>query len=171
MISYRFVAVCCCSYISDMLIDIAWNFLWIAWYLDVKIWIGWEHKIESMQKGNLLKQWIRERIRNRNECDDDVDDGDSEHFEKIIYTPAKRCIICLEYIAWDEIRRDETTTEICLRNEIEAINEGIWHEERNNKSRNNTPKLAMQTKWWRKCHKMCVVYCILNENNRTAQCK
>lgn len=69
------------------------------------------------------------RVRGRNEIDDDVDDGDSEHFEKIIYTPANRCIICLEYgMRWDQTRWNDSGNMLAKRNWSYHW-EGIWHDD------------------------------------------
>lgn len=66
------------------------------------------------------------------------------------------------------------TTEICTRNKIEAINEGIWHKEEQQKSHNNAKTgdaIEMMKKMPQNERTSVCVYCMLNKSNWTAQSK
>lgn len=130
MIPYRFAAVCCLLLLPHL-----------RWLID-SMAFSMNRIISRCQDMNRLEtqNWINaqrksvgtmriKRVRGRNEIDDDVDDGDSEHFEKIIYTPANRCIICLEYgMRWDQTRWNDNGNMLAKRNWSYHW-EGIWHDD------------------------------------------
>lgn len=115
-------------------------------------------KLESIHEGTNVC-WNNEE---RNECEEKEEEKWMQRwwrrrqqctFRKIIYTPADRCIIWLEYIIWDQIRWDEMERQrkYVHKTKLKLSIKGLT---RGTTKAAATPKQAMQTKWWRKCHKM-----------------
>lgn len=157
----------CCFYTSSILLLKVWNIFLVSHHIvDTSRYQSFGNT--KLNQNVQRRKNVLETMNKANATNDVDDGGDSETFRKIIYTPAdRRCIICLIYITWmqrDQTRwnDDDDNGNMLAKWNWSDFNEGITFLTRVTTKAAAIPKQAMQTKWWRRCHRKyaCVYVCV-----------